>query len=250
METLAWRYHPEFTVQLLINGQDAGDSIRLIPATSDAGIFERYGLLAKNISGQVTVFVKQRHDGIAWIPVASLSQALVLPFWLEVNHAAARIPDFFRQGKQRFGKKILYANNVSGTGVIDANVNANTVTLSAAAAAGNTENGALSPFLLSAAITPGTFNFIRAGRIQSGAAVSFSINQALASTQTTASLDFRQQAAGAYVVKLDGGSPVEERVVINDQAALSGVNGIIEIHRDTWHLPPQPRIYQLNFLST
>src|ERR1044072_3068895 len=152
METLAWRYHPEFTVQLLINGQDADDSIRLSPAPSDAGIFDRYGLLAKNISGQVTVFVKQRHDGIAWIPVASLSQALVLAFWLEAYHAAAWIPDFYRQGKQRFGKKILYANNVSGTGVIDANVNANTVTLSAPAAAGNTENGALSPFLLTAAI--------------------------------------------------------------------------------------------------
>lgn len=250
METLAWRYHPEFTIQLLINGQDAGDTIRLIPAPSDATTFQRYGLLIRNISGQLTLFVKQRHNGTSWIPVASLSQPVVLPFWLQVNHTAAAIPDFFRQGKQQFGRKILYANNVSGTGAIDANVNGNTVTLSAAAAAGNTENGALSPFLLSAAITPGTFNFIRAGRIQPGAAVSFSINQPLESTQTRAALDFRQQVAGAYVIKLDGGSPVEERVVINDQAALTGVNGIIEIHRDTWHLPSQPRIYQLNFLST
>ncbi|GAA0560460.1 hypothetical protein [Chitinophaga japonensis] len=250
METLAWRYHPEFTIQLLINGQDAGDRLRLVPAPPDTGTFARYGLLTKSMGSQTSAFVKQKPDGGNWAPLVSLSQPVVFAFWLAVNKNAAALPDFFREGKQQFGRKILYANNVSGSGAIDSNLSGNAVSLTAATEAGNAERGAVSPFLLSAGITPGTFTFIRAGRIQAGAAVSYTINQALESTQTRAALDFRQQPAGAYLVKLDGASPVEEPVVVNEQAVLAGIDGIIEIHRDTWHLPLQPRIYNLNFLST
>ncbi|MBO9150665.1 hypothetical protein ACFOTA_00475 [Chitinophaga sp. GCM10012297] len=251
MEKIVWRYIPEFRISIRINGADPGETFRLRPSPASAETVRNYGLLTRTVPGGLVAYMKQHHNGVTWVPAAPITQPILFSFWLTVN-SGQPFPsiDFFETGAQQLGRKIFYANNLSAAGAIDANLAANTVVLTAAAAAGNAEQGALSGLLLSKRVTPGAFTQIRAGKIAAGAPVSFTLNDPIAATQESVGLDLRLLPGGAYVVRLEGGAPVEERVVFDQRAAGGEVSGMIDIYKNVWHMAPQPREYSINFLST
>ncbi len=246
MEKIVWRYQPEFRISIKINGTDAADAVKVVPAPSFPTPFKNYGVLTRNVPGGAVAYVRQFKQGAGWVPEVNLTAANTFTFWLYLQ----RKVDFFNNGSQRFGRQILYANNLSAAGAIDSNLAANVVQLTTAAAAGDTERGALSTFLLSSAVNPGDFTAFKAGKIAAGAPVSFSVNTPVAPTQTSVGLDVSAMPKGAYIVRLEGGAPVQERVIFDQVASGSAVNGIIEIYKDAWQLGPQPREYSINFLST
>ena len=251
MEKIVWRYTPEFRISIRVNGNDPGETFRLRPSPASAETIRNYGLLTRAVPGGLVAYMKQHHNGIAWVPAAPITQPILFSFWLMLaNGKPFPSIDFFEQGTQQLGRKIFYANNLSAAGAIDANLAANTVVLTAAAAAGNAERGALSGFLLSKRVTPGAFTQIRAGKIAAGGPVSFTLNNPIAATQETVGLDLRLLPKGAYVVRLEGGAPVEERVVFDQQAVGGEVSGMIDLYKNAWHMAPQPREYTINFLST
>jgi hypothetical protein len=251
MEELAWRYHPEFNLSVLINGQPAGDSIEVVAAPSSEKIIDNYGLLIRSVPGGAMAYVRQKLSGVNWVAAVDLTQSIKISFWLMVRQGAdIAFLDFFEQGAQRFGRQILYTDNLSAAGVIDANLVGDVVSLTAAASAGNTERGALSNELLSTAIVPGDYTMIRAGKIVAGAAVSFPVTATIAATESNVSLDFRQQDKGAYVIRLEGAVPVQEHVMIDEKASGSELCGVIDIHKNAWQLAAQPREYRINFSST
>lgn len=246
MDVDAWRYQPEFRINVLINGTSAGDAVKVMLSPAAAAVCRNYGVITRAVPGGLVAYMRQHPNGITWVPAADLTQPVTFTFWLVISHAV----DFFDAGTQRFGRHIIYANNLSAAGAIDSNLAGNTVQLTAAAAAGNAERGALSTFLLSAAVTPGDYTTFRAGRIAAGAPVSFTVNNPVAPAQSSVGLDVSLLPKGAYVIRLEGGAPVQERVVFDQLASGSEVNGIIEIYKDAWHMAPQPREYSINFLST
>lgn len=251
METYAWRYHPEFMIRILVNGQDAGEAVKLLPAPASAGIMQNYGLLTRPVPGGLVGYVRQHRDGVNWVPAVDITEARGFAFWLIVQQGAEfPLPDFFDQGSQAFGRQIFYANNLSATGAIDSNLSGNVVVLTSAPVVGDTERGALSSYILSASVAPGDFTQFRAGRILAGAPQGFSITQPVAPTQSKVGLDLSLLPKGAYVIRLEGGSPVEERVFFDQQATGAAVNGIVEIYKDAWQAPPQPREYSIDFPST
>lgn len=251
MEEFSWRYRAEFNITVLINGAAAGDAVTVVPSPLTEQSLKNYGLLVKSIPSGAMVFVKQIRSGVNWVPAVTLTQPVKFSFWLMVQQGSdVAFLDFFNQGTQRFGRQIVYADNLDAAGAIDANLAGNVVSLTAGPAADNTERGALSNYLVSVAVTPGDYNMIRAGEIKAGAAVSFPLSDPLAATESTAALDFRLLNKGAYLLRLEGAVPVEERVVIDEVAAGAEVNGVIDIHRDAWLLAAQPREYRINFLST
>ncbi len=251
MEKIVWRYIPEFRVSIRVNGADAGDAVRLRPSPASADSIRNYGLLTRATPGGLTAYMKQHHNGVSWVPAVPITQPVLFSFWLTLaNGAPFPSIDFFEQGAQQLGRKIFYANNLSAAGAIDANLAGNTVALTAAADAGNAENGALSGLLLSKQVAPGEYTQIRAGKIAPGAPVSFTLNTPVAATQESVGLDLRRLPGGAYVVRLEGGTPLEERVVFDQRAAGGAVSGMIDIYKNAWHMAPQPREYSINFLST
>ena len=251
MEELAFRYQAEFNISVQVNGSPAGDAIEILPSPGSQQLLNNYGLLVKPIPGGAMVFVRQKLSGVNWVPSVTLTQPVKFSFWFIVRQGAdVAFLDFFKQGTQRFGRQILYTNNLSAAGVIDANLAGNVVSLTAGAAADNAERGALSNYIVSLQIAPGDYNMIRAGEIKAGAPVSFPISDPITAAQSSVSLDFRQLNKGAYVLRLEGAVPVQERVVFDQVAAGSEVNGVIDIHRDNWFMPAQPREYRINFLST
>lgn len=246
MNVIAWRYHPEFRIRIQINGTDGGDDVILQPSPSGAEVFRNYGILTRPAPGGLVAFVRQHHNGVNWVPASPITIPVVFAFRFFIRSS----PDFFDQGTQTFGSMIFYANNLNAAGAIDSNLAGNTVRLTAAAAAGDPERGALSTNVLSASFDPGDFTALRAGRITPGAAVAFSINHPIAAGHTTAGLDVSLLPKGAYVVRLEGGSPVEERVIFDQQAIATNTGGIIEIYKDAWQIAPQPREYSIDFLSS
>jgi hypothetical protein len=251
MEELAWRYHPEFNISVLINNQPAGDAIEVIASPSSKKAIDNYGLLIRSVPGSAMTYVRQKPSGVNWVAAVDLTQPIKISFWLMVRQGTdIAFLDFFELGSQRFGRQILYTDNLSAAGVIDANLVGNVVSLTAAPNAGNTERGALSNELLSTAIVPGDYTMIRAGKIVAGAAVSFPVTVPIAATESNVSLDFRQQDKGAYVIRLEGAVPVQEHVMIDEKASGSELCGVIDIHKNAWQLAAQPREYRINFSST
>lgn len=251
MEELAWRYHPEFNLFVLINGQPAGDVIEVIAAPSSEKVIDNYGLLIRPVPGGAMAYVRQKPSGANWVAAVDLMQPIKISFWLMVRQGTdIAALDFFELGSQRFGRQILYTDNLSASGAIDSNLVGNVVSLTAAPSAGNTERGALSTELLSAVIVAGDYTMIKAGKIVAGAAVSFPITDPISATQSNVSLDFRQQDKGAYVIRLEGAVPVQEHVMIDEKAVGSELCGIIDIHKTAWQLAAQPREYRINFSST
>lgn len=250
MEKLVWRYIPEFRIRIRINNADPGDGVRLILSPLSEAAAANFGLLIRSSPGGLTAFCKQHHNGVTWVPATALTQPVQFTFWLIIDKARAALPDFFEQGTQQLGRRIFYASNLTAAGVIDANLAGNLVTLTATANAGNAENGALSGYLLSRKVTPGAFNQIRAGKIAAGAPVSFTLSEAVAPLQERVGLDLRPHPRGAYVVRLEGGAPLEEKVVFDQNAATADVCGVIDIFKQAWHLAPQPREYSINFQRT
>lgn len=250
MEEFAWRYHPEFRISLLVDGQRVGNALKLIPSPASIHTMQNYGLLVKTIPGGAMGYVKQYHNGTNWVPAVAIAQPCTFSFWLQVMQGSGfQFPDFFNQQNQHFGSPIFYANNLSATGVIDSNISGNVVQLTSAPVVSDTEKAGLSNYLLSTSVTPGDFTLIRAGKIMAGAPVNFSISDPIASSQSRVTLDLRLLSKGIYVVRLEGTSPVEERVVFDEKAALAGVNGIIELYKDAWQIPAQPREYRIDFPS-
>lgn len=246
MDVYAWRYQPEFRIGVLINGASAGDAVKVMLSPAAAAVCRNYGVITRAVPGGLIAYMRQHRSGVTWVPAVELTQPITFTFWLIISHTV----NFFNTGNRRFGRHIFYANNLSAAGVIDSNLAANRVRLTAVANAGNAERGALSTFLLSADIIPGDYNTFRAGKIVAGAPVSFTVNDPVAATQSNVGLDVSLLPKGAYVVRLEGGVPVQERVVFDQQANGSTTNGIIEIYKDAWHMAPQPREYRINFLST
>ena len=194
MEELAWRYHPEFNLFVLINGQPAGDVIEVIAAPSSEKVIDNYGLLIRPVPGGAMAYVRQKPSGANWVAAVDLMQPIKISFWLMVRQGTdIAALDFFELGSQRFGRQILYTDNLSASGAIDSNLVGNVVSLTAAPSAGNTERGALSTELLSAVIVAGDYTMIKAGKIVAGAAVSFPITDPISATLSNVSLDFRQQ---------------------------------------------------------
>lgn len=246
MEVHAWRYHPEFRINVLVNGESAGDTVTIIPSPAASAVFRNYGVLTRAVPGGLVAYVKQHRAGVVWQPAVALTQATAFPFWLSIQQQV----DFFASGTRRFGRQILYANNLNASGAIDSSVVGNTVRLSAAADAGDAERGALSTFILSTNVNAGAFTALRAGKIAAGAPVGFSINEPITAQQTVTGIDISLHPKGSYIVRLEGGAPVQERVIFDQQAAGSNTNGIIEIYKDAWLMAPQPREYSINLLST
>lgn len=246
MNVIAWRYHPEFRIRIQINGTDAGDDVIVKQSPSGADAFRNYGILTRPAPGGLVAFVRQHHNGVNWVPATPIALPVVFIFRLLLRNK----PDFFDDGAQRFGSMIFYANNLNAAGAIDSNLAGNVVRLTAAAAVGNAERGALSTNVLSTSFDAGDYTALQAGKITAGAAVSYSINDPIAADQTSAGFDLSLSPKGAYVVRLQGGSPVQERVVFDQQAIGSDAAGIIEIYKDAWHIDPQPREYSINFLSS
>lgn len=246
MNVIAWRYHAEFRIRMQINGTDAGDDVIVKQSLSTAETFRNYGVLTRPVPGGLVAFVRQHHNGVSWVPATPIALPIVFAFRLMFRDK----PDFFDSGVQTFGSMIFYANNLNAAGAIDSNLAGNVVRLTAAAAVGNAERGALSTNVLSANFDAGDYTALRAGKITAGAAVSFSINNPIAADQTSAGFDLSLSPKGAYVVRLEGGSPVQERVVFDQPAIGAGAAGIIEIYKDAWHMDPQPREYSINFLSS
>jgi hypothetical protein len=251
MQESAWRYRAEFMIRILINGQNADETVRLAPSPSTSVMMSNYGLLTRAVPGGLLAYVRQSFDGVDWTPVVEFEESAAFSFWLLVRRGADfQVLDFFDDGSQVFGRQIFYANNLSATGAIDSNLAGQIVTLTAGNQVGNTERGALSTYLLSAEIAPGDFTLLEAGKVAAGLPVSFSISQPIQPNQSTVALDLRLLPKGMYVVRLQGPSPVEERVVFDEEAARADLNGIIEIYKDAWQTVPQPREYRIDFSST
>lgn len=250
MEKLVWRYTPEFRIRVRINNTDPGEAVSLALSPLSAATAASFGLLVRATPGGLTAFCRQHFNGVSWVPATALTQPVQFSFWLMIDKARAALPDFFEQGTQQLGRRIFYASNLSAAGVIDANLAGNVVALTAAANAGSTENGALSGYLLSHKIVPGAFNQIRAGKIAAGAPVSFTITETVTPLQDRTGLDLRPHPRGAYVVRLEGGTPLQEKVVFDQSAATANVCGVIDIFKQAWHLAPQPREYSINFQRT
>lgn len=250
MEEFAWRYHPEFKINLLIDGQGVGNILKLVPSPTSVDMMRNYGLLIKSIPGGAMGFVKQYLQETSWLPAVDIAQPCMFSFWLQRGQDTGfQLPDFFNEQNQCFGSPIFYANNLSATGIIDGNIGGNVVRLTSASIVSVTEKAGLSNYLLSTSVTPGAFTEVRAGKIVAGAPVNFSFSDAIVSTQSRIALDFRSRPKGAYVIRLEGTSPVEERVVFDEKAGLAGVNGIIELYKDAWQIPTQPREYRIDFPS-
>lgn len=243
MERLSWRYHPEFQIRILIDGVSAGSAVMV--RAVDSPSFRNYGLLARANDGGMVCFVKQTESGGVWQPAVPLNTPTLFAFWVNFEG----VLPFFSQPRPFFGPAIFYANNLSLAGAIDANLVGNSVSLTAGADAGATEIGAAMTSVFSAEVPAGDYTQISAGKIRLGAPVSFSINQAIAAEQTRVGLDLSLLDRGAYVVHLDGAVPHEERGVSDQRLVLSQARGVIEIYRDAWLSPVQPREYTVNFLS-
>ncbi len=248
MDVIGFKYQPEFIIRVRIDGQDAGDQVQLMPSPSASESFNNSGLIMKATPGIITGYVRQNYNGTNWVPAVDLTEPRVFSFWAIIRLGTNFKPiHFFGSGNQVFGKRVFYVNNLSGSGAIDSHPTGNVVSLTPA---GQDERGSLCPYLLSVKINPGAYSLLKAGKIEAGSPVSYSISKTIDSKQTSVELDVRSLPKGAYAVKLQGSIPVEEHVIFDQKALLSDVNGIIDIYKDAWQLSSQPREYRIDFSTT
>ena len=250
MENIRWRYQPEFRIQVTVNGTLAGPGLRIMPSPASKALMDKYGVIFRSTNGSLVCHVKQHHNGVAWNPAISLAEPIVFSFLIQFTQELP-VDDFlfFSQGTSTFGRRIFYANNLSATGVIDNNLAANNVRLTPGNDVAVTDTGSLSSGIISRQFSAGTFTQLRVGKIRSGASINFSINQPIAPTQTQSGIDLTIHPKGSYVIRLEGGSPLQERVFIDDASTSGNTSGVIEIFRTTWHVPLQPRNYSVNFTT-
>jgi hypothetical protein len=251
VEEIAWQFHPEFVVRVLIDGQEAGEAVTVAPSPVNEAERRNQGLLTRPVAGGVLGCVRRRPHGNDWVPAVELDEPRVFTFWLMVRQGSGAPPlEFFESGSSVFGRQILYANNLTAGGAIDDNLTGGVVNLAAGPQAGDAERGALGADLLSVGVDPGEFTQIRAGEIRAGGAVVFAVSMPISPEDASAALDFRPLRKGSYLVRLEGVGAIEERVVIDERTAAAQVNGVIDIFRDTWHTPAEPREYRIDFAST
>ncbi len=250
MESVRWRYHPEFRINVTLDGQLPDAGVQLFPTEFSRMCMKNYGVIARTVGGTIICSVKQYHNGVTWIPTVPLSSPCVFGFVLTLS-SDGTVPalDFYAQGNSTFGRRILYLNNLSSTGVIDSNLIGSNVRLTPSADVALTDAGSVCGGIPAVLFTPGTFTQFRAGKIRAGAPISFGINQPVNATDQRASLNMTLQPKGSYVLRLEGGTPVQERVIIDPIISGKEVSGVIEIFRDTWHTPAQPRNYNINFTT-
>ena len=248
MESWRWRYHPEFRIQLLVDGQPENSAFSLVADTFGNNAFNNYGLVAKPYDGGIVCHQLQKPDGVNWIPAVDLTSPVRFIFWL-LPKAGTDISEltFFSSAATTFGRPALYVNNLDTNGNIDANIAGSVVSLTTGISAGNTERASISTPVVGAEITPADFTEIRAGQIDAGSPVSFTESRPILNTDTHASIDFSILPQGAWFVELVGGSPVSEPVVIDQRFAGCKAIGYIVVYREEWLTPVQPREYQLNF---
>src|SRR5690606_8179844 len=150
METIKWRYHPEFMVEIMIDNQPAGEVLELVPSPGSAAIMENYGLLTRSVPRGLVGYVKQRYNGTDWVPEVSIAAPCVFAFWLTIRQGPAEEQlSFFSQSAQVLGRQIFYANNLSASGAIDANLEDGTVVLTEMSTVSASERASLSNCILS-----------------------------------------------------------------------------------------------------
>jgi hypothetical protein len=250
MESIRWRYQPEFRINVTIEGQPVRDGLTILPSFQSLGYMQDYGAIAQMRNGVLLFSIKQRHNGVTWVPAIPITTPFPFGFALQFTaESGVSSLDFYGQGTTTFGRRILYLNNLSPAGVIDANIVGNTVRLTPAADVALSDFGSISSGIPSLDFTPGSFTQFRAGKIIAGAVVTFTTNQTIAPTDHHASVDMSSAQTGSYLLRLEGGSPIQERVVIDKRLAGRKVHGYVEIFRDVWQAPLLPRNYTLNFTA-
>ena len=249
MDSIRWRYHPEFRINVTVDGNPAIGA-QIIPSPVSENISDNYGVIFTSANGSLICHVRQHHNGVTWNPAIPLAEPIVLAFALEFTRELP-VDDFlfYSQGTSTFGRRIFYANNLNASGAIDSNLAANAVRLTPGVDAALSDNGSVSGGIISKQINAGAFTQLRVGKIRPGGPLSFTINQPIPATQTHAGINLTLQSQGSYVVRLDGGAPVEEKVFVDVQSSSGNTSGIIEIFRDTWFAPVQPRNYNVNFTT-
>lgn len=103
METFAWRYHPEFVISILTDGQTAR-SVEVLPSTATLKTLNDRGFIARTNGGVLTCFGRRLLNGADWVPAYEITHPLSFSFWLR------SLP----------GNTVFYADNLSSTGEIDA----------------------------------------------------------------------------------------------------------------------------------
>lgn len=248
MEGWKWRYHPEFRVHLMIDGQPALEAFNIVAITRGRTSFDNYGLISRPYPSGIVCHQLQKPDGNNWIPAVDLTQAERFQFWIfKTPTMDLSALTFFASASGSFGRPTLYANNLDATGSLDTNLVGNTVSLTSGNAAANSERAYATAPIIGTEITPAAFTELRAGQVLPGGPVTFSVIEQINVTHTRASLDLTLEPAGAWTIELNGGAPITERAVVDQRFASSNAIALVEIYRDAWLSPPQPRNYQLNF---
>lgn len=249
MEMFAWRYRPEFVLSVRVNGAVASD-FEIIPSVATRKTLEDYGFIVRTNEGILTCFGRRLLSGASWGPVYAITRALSFSFWLRaLPEAGFRISELLGSSRLRFGKTVFYANNLSASGEIDAGIVGKRFELIPSAAAINEKTGALSTYTPSANFNPGEYTGIRAGKINAGSAVNFSIVADISPAQSSVGLDLRYAPGEAHLVVLNG-SPNAQETVIPDEPALSaGVQGVVTIYKDAWNPSSTPIEYRINFTT-
>jgi hypothetical protein len=248
METLRSRYVPEFRIAVTIGGQPPLSGVQIAPATYTAQNMRNYGVVSTRSNGAVLCSVRQLRNGGTWSAAADLTEANVFAFALRFTDSQQLSSlDFYGQGTGLFGRRILYVNNLSLAGVIDSNLSGNTVRLTSGTDVALTDAASVSAGIPGVQFVAGDYTQFQAGRLRAGTAITFPINQPIPSPAQRAALDLSSEPRGSYVLRLQGAAPQQERVVLDPAIAGDSINGVIEIFRDTWNAPAQPRNYTLNF---
>jgi hypothetical protein len=248
MESWKWRYHPEFRIQLLVNGLPAEREFNIVSVNTVRNAFKNYGLITRDCAGGIDCHQLQKPDGSNWVPMVDMTEPTCFDFWL-LPKAGVDISGlaFFANADPVFGRSVLYADNLDNNGDIDSAIVGGVMPLNAGPSVGSEERASVSHPIVSTDFTAGAYTEIRAGKIRAGSAIVFTESEAIDINDTSASLDFSSLNPGVWRVELVGLTPVIEPVVIDPQFARSDALGHISIYRDAWLTPAQPREYQLNF---
>lgn len=247
MDINRYRYRPEFRIIVTIDGQPT-NRVALSPVGISDHTFQAYRVITKKSDGSIGVFAEQRNNGGGFVPSVDLTSTESFLFKLSCDDIAGSL-NFFAQGDTRYGQRIFYANNLNAAGAIDATVVAETMRLTPAANVSQSDQASITAGIFSTTITPAAFSDIQAGKIRAGGPVSFSNSQPVQATASSAGMDLTLSPHGSYVIRLNGGGPVLERLILDPFLTKQGTHGIIEIFRDAWLLLPQPRTYTINFTT-
>ncbi|QEC53866.1 hypothetical protein EDD80_10839 [Anseongella ginsenosidimutans] len=249
METFSWRYQPEFIIAVLINGQPAED-FSVLPSAAARKALDNYGFITRTTGGKLTGFGRQVLNGTNWAPAYAIDRPLSFSFWLSTKPGDPfRIPGIFNDPVLRFGKPVFYANNLSTTGEIDADLSGNILELLPDPLLADEKKAALSTYTPAAAITPGQYTAVKARKISAGAAMEFYLSRPISPLQGEASLDFRPFPGGAHLVVLEGSPSLQEKLIPDEAALAAGVQGMVDIYKDAWRAPAEAIEYRINFIT-